>query len=182
MTYLCKLPVKGGGVRGGSDVNHHMVCLCSILQKTVLWEWIDKNSAVTDKVKRPAQGDGRDSLLTEEGAGRWDAAKVKAGIDPDLHFHDLRRTFRSRMKMTRKEDGIELREIDSYTLNLIDGHANPKIEATCMQIDNDQLVRAISLLPDWNSHRTSTSGEGKMKGLEGGNPPALVFIGAEEGS
>jgi site-specific recombinase XerC len=287
MAHLCKLPVKGGGIRGGSDVNHHMVCLCSILQKAVLWEWIDRNPAVTDKVKRPPKGDGRDTLLTVEQAGdllgaclphlypivlcaldtgmrkseilglrwseirdgmihlpasrtktgkarkvpiaktfgeelqrikekqrsksvvslfdlvfqaprerkyrrkakdgergklyivtdpmkdiraAWDAAKVKGKIDPGLHFHDLRRTFRSHMKMAG---------VDSFTLNLIDGHANPKIETVYTQLDDEHLKRAIAHVPMW--HKSGTVGEGKEKGPEGRNPPALVFAGAEGG-
>jgi len=287
MAYLCKLPVKGGGERGGSDVNHHMVCLCSILQKAVLWEWIDRNPAVTDKVKRPPKGDGRDSLLTVEEAGRllgaclphlhpivlcaldtgmrkseilglrwseirdgmihlpasrtktgkarkvpladaigkelqrikegrrvkavvslfdlvfqppkerktrkmgkegergklyivtdpmkdiraaWDAAKVKAGINPGLHFHDLRRTWRSHMKMAG---------VDSFTLNLIDGHANPKIETVYTQLDDEHMKRAIAHVPTW--HKSGTSGAGKEKGLQAESPQPLVFPGAEGG-
>jgi integrase len=277
MTYLCKLPIKGGGVRGGSDVNHYMVCLCAILQKAVLWEWIDRNPAVNDKVKRPPQGDGRDSLLTVEEAGRlldaclphlypivlcaldtgmrkseilglrwseirdgmihlpasrtktgkarkvpipesfgeelqrikdrqrtkavvsfdlvfqsprerkirqkgklhivtapmrniqgaWAAAKTKAGIDPGLHFHDLRRTFRSHMKMAG---------VDSFTLNLIDGHANPKIETVYTQLDDEHLKRAIAHVPRW--HKSGTSGAGKEKGLQAQGPQPIDLIGS----
>ena len=100
----------------------------------------------------------------------WDAAKLKAGIDAGVHFHDLRRTFRTHMKRAH---------VDSFILNEIMGHANPKIEATYTQINNDQLVEAISLLP--TCHKTATSEMGKVKGPEGRNPPALVFTGAEGG-
>jgi hypothetical protein len=62
------------------------------------------------------------------------------------------------------------------------GHANPKIEAMYTQINYAQLVEAISLLPDWNSHKTSTSAAGQEKGLRAEYPQPLVFPGAEEGS
>ncbi len=49
--------------------------------------------------------------------------------------------------------------VDSFTLNEIMGHANPKNDKVCTQLDNDHLdlVRAIAHIPDWNSHKTSTS-------------------------
>jgi len=285
-----------GGKRGSVDINHHMRVLHSIIQKAVLREWITKNPADTDRVKRPSKGNGRTQYLQVEEVGRlldacmphlrpivlcavetgmrkseilglrwteidevtltdgrtapmiflpkertktrtarkvpvsyrlnaelkrlkeaqstkdskivtlhglvfrlprprkglrkdatkphlvtgplkdvrgaWEAAKREAGIADDIHIHDLRRTFRTHMKR---------RHADTYVLNEIMGHANPKIEATYTQIDNDQLVETISLLPDWNTHKTRTAGEGQEKRLEGRNPPALVFIGAEGG-
>jgi integrase len=103
-------------------------------------------------------------------SGAWDAAKVKAGIAPEVHFHDLRRTFRTHMKRAH---------VDSFILNEIMGHANPKIEANYTQINNDQLVEAISLL---HSHKTATSGAGKEKGLQAQGPQPLDLLGAEEGS
>lgn len=69
--------------------------------------------------------------------------------------------------------------MDSFILNEIMGHANPKIEATYTQIDNDQLSEAIAHVPKW--HKTSTSGEGKKKGLQAQGPQPLVFTGAEGG-
>ena len=100
----------------------------------------------------------------------WDAAKVKAGIDPGLHFHDLRRTWRSHMKMAG---------VDSFTLNLIDGHANPKIETVYTQLDDEHMKRAIAHVPTW--HKSGTSGAGKEKGLQAESPQPLVFPGAEGG-
>lgn len=100
----------------------------------------------------------------------------KAGLDLGLHLPDLRRTFRTHMKMAG---------VDSFTLNEIMGHANPKIEKVYTQLDNDHLVRAIAHIPDWNSHATSTKlahpGEAKKMGcvLESRNP--LFFDGAEGG-
>jgi len=106
----------------------------------------------------------------------FDTAKVEAGIDPDIHFHDLRRTFRSHMKMTG---------VDSFTLNAIDGHENPKMEKTYTQLTDEHLKQAISHVPKWQevakSHKTATERAEKEKGLEGRNPPALVFTGAEGG-
>ncbi len=86
----------------------------------------------------------------------FNTALETAGLDTELHFHDFRRTFRSHMKIAG---------VDSFTLNEIDGHANPKIEQTYTRLDDDHLFRAISHLPDWNSHKTSTSDAGQEKGV-----------------
>lgn len=86
----------------------------------------------------------------------WDDAKAATGIDPGLHFHDLRRTFRTHMKRAHADGDI---------LNEIMGHENPKIEKTYTVVEDDQLFEAISLLPDWNSHKTSTSESGQKKRL-----------------
>lgn len=71
----------------------------------------------------------------------------RAGLDPVLHLHDLRRTFRTHMKRAG---------VDSFTLNEIMGHENPKIEKVYTQLDDDHLFRAIAHHPDWNSHTTRT--------------------------
>jgi len=84
----------------------------------------------------------------------WASALEQAGLDPGLHLHDLRRTFRTHMKMAG---------VDSFTLNEIMGHANPKIEKVYTQLDDDHLVRAIGRIPEWHSHKTSTSVRGQEK-------------------
>jgi integrase len=131
------------------------------------------------RLPRPRKALGRDKTklhlvtgLMKDIRGAWDAAKVKAGISPEIHFHDLRRTFRTRMKRAH---------VDSFILNEVMGHANPKIEETYTQINYAQLVEAISLLPDWNSHKTSTSVAGQEKGLRAEYPQSLDFTGAEGG-
>lgn len=78
----------------------------------------------------------------------WSSALEKAGLDSGLHLHDLRRTFRTHMKKAG---------VDSFTLNEIMGHANPKIEKVYTQLDDDHLVRAIVHVPDWKWHRTDTA-------------------------
>ena len=100
----------------------------------------------------------------------WDAAKVKAGMDPDLHFHDRRRTWCSHMKWAH---------VDSFVLNEIMGHANPKIEATYTQIDYAQLVEAIAHVPTW--HKSGTSGVSNEKGLQAQSQQPLDLLGAEGG-
>jgi len=283
MTWLEALPKKGGGTRSATDINYHMRVLYSILKKAVLRDWIVKNPADPDRVKRPPKGNGRtqilkveevglpldacvphlhsivlccvetgtrpaavkglrwaeikevtlkdgspaptiflpaewtktrqarkvplsarlaahlDSLreaqrppkgapLTERVASRtdlvfrfprerkarrkgtrrphlvsgairdvrnaWSAALEKAGLDPGLHMHDLRRTLRTHMKMAG---------VDSFTLNEIMGHANPKIEKVYTQLDDDHLVRAIAHIPDWKWHKSDTSEKAQKK-------------------
>jgi integrase len=298
LAHLKALPVRGGKKRGSADINHHMVCLCSILERAVKLEWIARNPAGADKVDRPPKAEPRKKYLTVEDAGRllnacppylysivlcaldtgmrksevlglrwseikdgmihlpagrtktntarkvpvsetlgaelerikaahrgnkrlavfdlvfqpprerkirrrgeitlltgpmkdvrgsWAAAKRDAGIDPDLTIHDLRRTWRTHMKTTRTEGGVIRPGIDSYTLNEIDGHANPKIEKTYTpELSDEHLKWAISHVPKWQeaarSHKTATTSEGKKKGLRAVSTQPLDFPGAEEGS
>jgi integrase len=283
MAYLEALPKNGGGKRSGTDINHYMRVLYSVLKRAVLRDWIAKNPADPERVKRPEKGNVRTQYFKVEEAGRlldsctphlysivlcgleagmrpaevkglrwselgrvtlkdgstapmiflpaewtktrqarkvpvsvrlaahldalreaqrpprsatlservvsrsdlvfrfpkvrkalkkdarrphlvtgairdvrnaWAAALEKAGLDPGLHLHDLRRTFRTHMK----EAGV-----DSFTLNEIMGHANPKIEKTYTNLSDDHLVRAIAHIPDWNSHKTSTSVYGRKR-------------------
>lgn len=277
LSFLESLPKKGGGKRSGTDINHHMRVLYSILKKAVLRDWITMNPADPGRVKRPPKGNGRTQHLKVEEVGRlldacppylysivlcgvetgmrpaevkglrwseikevtlkgrstvpmiflpsartktrqarkvpvsarlaahleairaaqksekvvsfsdlvfqfpkvrkalrkdgrevhlvtgplrdirgaWASALRKANLPPDLHLHDLRRTFRTHMKRAG---------VDSFTLNEIMGHANPKVEKIYTQLDDDHLARAIAHIPDWNLHKTSTSGGGQEKG------------------
>ena len=76
--------------------------------------------------------------------------------DEDERRRDLRRTFRPHIKM---------KGADSFVLNEIMGHGNPKMEKVYTQVENEALVRTMELLSDWNWHKTSTSGPGKEKGV-----------------
>ncbi len=60
---------------------------------------------------------------------------------------------------------MKMAGVDSFTLNEIMGHANPKIESVYTQLDEHHLVRAIAYIPDWNSHKNRTSGARQKKGL-----------------
>jgi len=64
--YLAALPKRGGGKRGSLDINHHMRVLHSIIEKAVLRDWITKNPADTDRVKRPPKGNGVTHYLQRE--------------------------------------------------------------------------------------------------------------------
>lgn len=79
--------------------------------------------------------------------GEWRAAIRQAGLPEDIQRRDLRRTFRTHLKM---------RGADSFLLNEILGHGNPAIEKIYTQVENEALVRTMGLIPDWNSHKTST--------------------------
>jgi len=68
--YIMKLPKRGGGKRGASDVNHHLDDLRAILNKAIQWENIERNPAVGGKVQRLPKPPGRNEYLTVEQAGR----------------------------------------------------------------------------------------------------------------
>jgi len=295
LQYMEDLPKHGGGKRSATDINHHMRVLYSILKKAVLRDWIAKNSADPEKVKRPAKSKGRTQKMEVEEVGRlleasaphlysiilcqvetgmrveetdglrwselgevklkdgssvpmiclpaertktrqprkipvtpslaahldalrearkspkvvslsdlvfqysrprrdrrkgekgpqlvsapvrdtrpaWAAALKKAKLDSGFQRRDLRRTFRSHMK----EAGA-----DTFTLNEIMGHANPKIEKTYTKLSDDHLVRTMGLVPNWNSHKTSTSDGEQEKGLRYETTQPFDYLGAEEGS
>lgn len=80
----------------------------------------------------------------------WNAVLERAGLSDDLHFHDLRQTFRSHMKMAG---------VDSFTLNEIDGHAYPPIERVYTQLDDEHSLKAIDRLPKWHKTDTSCAGQ-----------------------
>ncbi len=102
----------------------------------------------------------------------WTAALERAGLDPGLHLHDLRKTFRTHMKMAG---------VDSFTLNEIMGHANPKIEKVYTQLNDDHLVRVIAQIPDWRWHKTATSEKVQKNRLRSGSTQPVDYLGAEGG-
>jgi len=79
--------------------------------------------------------------------GAWKAALRKAGLSEDLQRRDLRRTFRTHIKM---------KGADSFLLNEVMGHGNPTIEKTYTQVSDEALFAVMELVPDWNPHGTST--------------------------
>jgi hypothetical protein len=58
---------------------------------------------------------------------------------------------------------MKMAGVDSFTLNEIMGHINPKIEKVYTQLNDDHLFSAIEHLPAWNSHKTSTFRSGQEK-------------------
>lgn len=67
---LVALPTKYGKRRGNTDVNHHMVCLGSILNEAYKQEWISRNPAAPGSVTRPPIDPPRDKFLLEDEVGR----------------------------------------------------------------------------------------------------------------
>jgi hypothetical protein len=73
---------------------------------------------------------------------------------------------------------MKMTGVDSFTLNLIDGHANPKIET--VYTHGRRAPRAIAHVPRW--HKGGTSRVSKEKGLQAQGQQPLDLVGVVEGS
>jgi integrase len=106
----------------------------------------------------------------------WEAARKKAGIPEGFHFHDLRHTTASWLKMAG---------VDDYTVMEILGHSDHKMMRRYAHLTPQHKRDAIGRLPGWESentwHKSGTSQGEEEKGLRAESPQPLVFAGAEGG-
>lgn len=106
----------------------------------------------------------------------WETAKKTAGIPEGFHFHDLRHTTASWLKMGGADD---------YTVMEILGHSDHKMMRRYAHLTPQHKREAISRLPGWTSGNTcdksvtSSAGEGKRAAAE--TPQPLDLHGAEGG-
>jgi integrase len=75
----------------------------------------------------------------------WKAAMEKAGIHPGFHFHDLRHTTASWLKMGGADD---------YTVMEILGHSDMKMMQRYAHLSPEHKRKAIDLLPEWAAEKT----------------------------
>ncbi len=130
--------------------------------------------------RRVARRKGQIVVITNEPMAdvrnAWATAKKKAGIPAGFHFHDLRHTTASWLKMSGADD---------YTVMEILGHSDMKMMKRYAHLDQAHKRAALARLPGWNAggtwHKSGTSSFVKEKGLrpEDRNP---LISGAEEGS
>jgi integrase len=107
----------------------------------------------------------------------WETAKKKAGIPAGFHFHDLRHTTASWLKMAG---------VDDYTVMEILGHSDHKMMRRYAYLTPQHKREALARLPGWGSkktwHKSGTSQREEEKRDAAESPQPLVFAGAEEGS
>ena len=92
----------------------------------------------------------------------WEAARLKAGIDPDFHFHDIRHTTASWLKMSGADD---------LTVMDIMGHSDFKMMKRYAHLSPEHKRKAIERLSNWGGEETDGQIlDGKMiaeeKGLQ----------------
>jgi len=114
---------------------------------------------------------GRNFQMVEGGAlkyieSAWSTARKKAGLPDGFHFHDLRHTFASHMKM---------HGVDDYTLMEIMGHQDFKMMQRYAHLAPAHKVAAIGRLPMWHISGI-TDGQGANT-VESEGPQPIVVKG-----
>lgn len=122
--------------------------------------------------RRTARRKGRLEVITGpmvDIRSAWETAKKTAGIPAGFHFHDLRHTTASWLKMAG---------VDDYTVMEILGHSDHKMMRRYAHLTPQHKREAISRLPGWKSEKTWHKSGTSEKTVFAENP---VSAGAEGG-